>query len=104
MKVGQLFMNFDLCTFVAFLIAPCSNGDLRLGGASIPNEGRVEVCINNEWGTVCDDGWGTPDATVVCRQLGYLSTGWCTASDCVLCVCTLIWQLSYYIPHRKNSF
>ena len=59
-----------------FLAAPCTNGDLRLGGATIANEGRVEVCMNNEWGTVCDDSWGTTDATVVCRQLGYLSTGW----------------------------
>ena len=55
--------------------APCATGDIRLVGASIPNEGRVEVCINNQWGTVCDDAWGVNDATVVCRQLGYSTTG-----------------------------
>lgn len=30
--------------------------------------GRVEVCINNLWGSICYGGISSRDATVVCRQ------------------------------------
>lgn len=53
----------------------CSDGDLRLVDGSGCHEGRVEVCINQAWGTVCDHGWNEEEANVVCGQLGFLNQG-----------------------------
>jgi len=51
---------------------PCSEGVIRLAGGRERTEGRVEVCSNGVFGTVCDRGnWDSRDATVVCRQLRY---------------------------------
>ncbi len=55
--------------------AALSNGAVRLvNTGSIQFGGRLEifVSISSEWGTVCDDSWGSSDATVVCRQMGFV--------------------------------
>ena len=53
----------------------CEDGEIRLVGAASPNEGRVEICYNSQWGTVCHLGWGGNEAQVVCRELGYQTEG-----------------------------
>lgn len=49
----------------------CDDGDLRLIGGSNNTEGRVEVCYNEAWGTICDNGFDNIDASIICGQLGF---------------------------------
>ena len=53
----------------------CTVGTIRLVGGSNSYEGRVEICIDNSWSTVCDDEWGLEEAVVVCNQLGFAMKG-----------------------------
>ncbi|KAJ8042665.1 Macrophage scavenger receptor types I and II [Holothuria leucospilota] len=47
--------------------------DLRLVNGVSNSSGRIELLINGQWGTVCEDRWNVTDTNVVCRQLGYLA-------------------------------
>ena len=53
----------------------CTSGQLRLEGGASFNQGRVEVCRDQLWGTVCDDMWDAADGAVACRQLGFSGFG-----------------------------
>ena len=53
----------------------CTQGAIRLHGGTA-TQGRVEICNNNVWGTVCNSNFDNTDARVVCVQLGLPNTGW----------------------------
>ena len=44
---------------------------IRLVGGANEAEGRVEVLRGGNWGSICDDGWGLNEASVICRMLCY---------------------------------
>ena len=53
----------------------CEDGEVRLKGGSAGYEGRVDVCVNGQLGTICDRTWDYKAASVVCSQLGYPAEG-----------------------------
>ena len=81
---GTYFINSMLTSYLLFSYAhsfypargnECCDGSIRLSGSSVARQGRVEICVEGRWGTVCDTYWDSIDAAVVCRQLGYPSIG-----------------------------
>ena len=55
--------------------ANCGTGDIRLVGGSLESEGRLEVCVNQLWGTVCSRYWDYEETRIACRQLGHQELG-----------------------------
>ena len=53
----------------------CTDGHMRLADGETKNEGRLEVCFFNHWGTVCDDHFGPEEAQVACRAAGFPAEG-----------------------------
>ena len=59
--------------YCTYLYIACTNDDVRLAGGSSNTNGRVELCLNGEWGTICENFWDARDARVICRHLGFES-------------------------------
>ena len=55
----------------------CINDEIRIVGSPIPSIGRVEVCVNRTWGTICDTTWNEAAASLVCYNQGYSLYGMC---------------------------
>ena len=53
----------------------CTDNTMRLADGVLEQEGRVEVCIDGVWGSICGYGWNAIDGYVVCKQLGFDDTG-----------------------------
>ena len=68
--------------------ALCESGTVRLvseDSSYFRSYGRVEICIDQAWSTICDEHWDNADASIVCRQLGYSQYGDYTLKLSILC-------------------
>ena len=48
----------------------CEDGSIRLMDGEIEQEGRVELCMNGVWGTLCSSSFTITEAYVICKLLG----------------------------------
>lgn len=66
---------FSICADSSTPYADCNDGEIRLVNSSSPLQGRVEICFNKAWGSVCDGLFGEAEAKVICHQLGFATEG-----------------------------
>ena len=72
----------------------CTHGNVRLESGRNEREGTLRVCIGGIWGTVCNTGWDSRDAAVVCRQLGFPTNGTIN----VRCMRQQLIIVHYFVP------
>lgn len=98
MSLEGVFIPPDFGRVVINIRETCYDGEIRLRGGYDVNQGRVEICYNGVWGTVCDDvGWtdgGRSNAQVVCRQLGLEFRGTCIILLMHVCIYAITWLIN----------
>jgi len=83
-------------SWVSFNAALCDSGSIRVvsSGHILASTGRVEVCINSTWGTICDQFWDHKDARLACKAAGYSEYG----------IAITFLRSNTYVPHLCMCF
>lgn len=71
----------------------CTDYHVRLVGGTTANEGRVQICLNNVWGTFCyRESYSSynVDANIICKAVGY-DTGRLSIACIIVIIILLRW-------------
>ena len=71
-------------------------------------EGRVEVCVDGRWGTVCGEDWTEEEARLVCGRLGFSEKGkqfnWSiNMNESYMQFCLQHLKYNYWNPKQQTS-
>jgi len=66
------FLPYLSLLFFSTSLLAQMEGEIRLTGLNSTHKGRVEVFLDGQWGTVCDNDYGRA-SSVICYQLNFTS-------------------------------
>ena len=90
------------CSVPETIQSGCLTGDVRLVGNEVGDKGRLEICINDAWGTVCGDGFDSNEARVACHSLGgYSINGESILLPTCQHVCKLYTELCRFVAESE---
>ena len=75
MKLVSIHNSLSLFVSHTLTAIPCVNGTLRLRDGYSSRNGRLEVCVNEVWSTICGTDFTDELAGVACAALGASSEG-----------------------------
>ena len=58
-----------------YIAGNCTSGEVQLVDGKSKYEGRLEVCYEGSWTSLCSYGVNSRVAAVVCRQLNFTTIG-----------------------------
>jgi len=79
-NVTLVVLKFETCVYVV----ECSGGAVQLVNSNpdqrhvvkgSPLAGRVEMCLRENFRTICDDFWSKQEASLLCKELGFSEFG-----------------------------
>ena len=96
--------NYNMLFTAASYEDECSESDIQLISGRLQDEGKVVLCFNGLWNTVCLDEHDYSKARLVCRQLGYDGCGFFCAVQFFIVVLFLQYLSQFQLMVTRYSY